>query len=789
MYSGNLVEARASLVSLWKLRPAGYRGLAVAAWLALVDAIRGQGQTLDRLVVGLKPQLGSQNRWILQTLAESFVYLGRSHEAIELLDVIAQFDVDNVFAPAERGQLMWERLTRGMALVDAYERLSDEQANAALAVLDEAYALASNLDSYLFGQALTLAYRAKAFSKALHLDDAEREMEHFNDMENAHFYQIPLVEARIAQARIFIGQGKNGDAVQVLQEAFNRAVTTRTTQDGVSFGYAKGEREIHYLLSQIQEPKFLRKRVEIIHSETQISDSLLASFEKPETWEDKREEYPADNVRPEDDDFETFELGQSSDPEVTSENQYSGLPPWWQVYAESRWPDWLPVVTAFLQREQVSRDDFPRIFDSTATPDISVIVRRAKRHQSPGGNPILNLTNHIKSELVRWVETRKPEGTPYQEIKSEADFDPFLRFARARLKYDTSQAAARLWWDEMETHCRNDPSALLAIADELIAVEATIDEFYRQLCAAPAEDTLSAAISAMLAVRLDESILTRTISKTVGWTDDRLLRRSERLKDRLLLHKCEKRSRRWYSAFDVENKHRLSLVVRFYEELWSMQANLQQFFDAISTSETDNIQGNLDWLTCTWLNVSADATGTSMIPRGPDEAAGRFSSVTEASKYLDGWWSALRAAAPARMWFTAKGRDSQLALARTSLCVATPQAWRLPGAASIIAKAEDLALFESEVGLDAERALILYEHLKAKGFTASEWLWAMDHHKDARGRMKLPDFGVKNQILLLPAVFHFLSYSLLAEEQRKKSAAAVSASSQETSDSEPSSAS
>lgn len=768
IYSGDLVEARASLVSLWKLRPFGYRGLAVAAWLALVDAIRGQGQTLDHLVVGLKRQLGSQNRWILQTLAEAFVYLGRYQEAIELLDVIAQFDVDKVFAPAERGQLMWERLTRGMALVDANERLNDEQANAALAVLDEAYELASNLDSYLFGQALTLAYRAKAFSKALYLDDAERQIEQFDGIENAHFYQIPHVEARIAQARVLIGQGKNGDAVQALQEAFNRAVTTRTTQHGVSFGYAKGEREILHLLSQIQGPMFLRKRVAIIHSEAQISDSLLASFEKPENWEDKREKFPADRVTPEGDDFETFELGQSSDPAVTSENQYSGLPPWWQVYSESRWPDWLSVVFAFLQREQASRDEYPQVFDSTATPDISVIVRRSKRHHSAGGNPILNLNNHIKSELVRWAEIRKPERTPYQEIKSEADFDPFLRFARARLKYDTAKAEARLWWDEMEMHCRNDPSALLEIADELIAMEATIDEFYIQLCGAPSADTLAVAISAMLAVRLDESILTRKISETPGWADDRLLRRSERLKDRLLLHKCEAKCRQWYFDFDIANNCRLYLVVRFYEELWSMQANLQQFFAAYINSETDDVQANLDWLTCTWLNVAADATGTSMIPRVPDQAAGRFSSVTEASKYLDEWWSALRAAAPKRMWFTAKGRDSQLALVRTSLCVATPPAWRLPGSASPIAKAEDLTLFENGVGLDAERALILYEHLKEKGFTASEWLWAVDHHKAARSRMKLPDFGEKNQVLLLPAVVLFLNYSVLSEKRRRK---------------------
>jgi hypothetical protein len=58
---------------------------------------------------------------------------------------------------------------------------------------------------------------------------------------------------------------------------------------------------------------------------------------------------------------------------------------------------------------------------------------------------------------------------------------------------------------------------------------------------------------------------------------------------------------KWWRAFENENQHRLSLVVRLAEELFNRRATITEFFMAYVYSNTDNIQANLHYLDYTRL--------------------------------------------------------------------------------------------------------------------------------------------------------------------------------------------
>lgn len=55
-------------------------------------------------------------------------------------------------------------------------------------------------------------------------------------------------------------------------------------------------------------------------------------------------------------------------------------------------------------------------------------------------------------------------------------------------------------------------------------------------------------------------------------------------------------ARKWWEAFEAENKERLALVLRLCEELAQREATITEFFLAYVYSNTDNIQANLHYL-------------------------------------------------------------------------------------------------------------------------------------------------------------------------------------------------
>lgn len=91
------------------------------------------------------------------------------------------------------------------------------------------------------------------------------------------------------------------------------------------------------------------------------------------------------------------------------------------------------------------------------------------------------------------------------------------------------------------------------------------------------------------------------ISNTKGWTDEQIVQKLDETKKKLDWENTTGSAKKWWEAFENENKHRVALVLRLAEELANRKATITEFFLAYVYSNTDNIQANLSYLDYTRL--------------------------------------------------------------------------------------------------------------------------------------------------------------------------------------------
>lgn len=91
------------------------------------------------------------------------------------------------------------------------------------------------------------------------------------------------------------------------------------------------------------------------------------------------------------------------------------------------------------------------------------------------------------------------------------------------------------------------------------------------------------------------------ITNTKGWSNDQIKTKLEECKKKLDWDNTTGSARKWWEAFENENKERSALVLRLAEELQNRKATITEFFLAYVYSNTDNIQANLCYLDYTRL--------------------------------------------------------------------------------------------------------------------------------------------------------------------------------------------
>jgi hypothetical protein len=91
------------------------------------------------------------------------------------------------------------------------------------------------------------------------------------------------------------------------------------------------------------------------------------------------------------------------------------------------------------------------------------------------------------------------------------------------------------------------------------------------------------------------------ITNTAGWSADQVANKLTEVKKNLDWDSTTGSARKWWEAFENENKTRMPLVLRLAEELQVRKATITEFFLAYVYSNTDNIQANLSYLDYTRL--------------------------------------------------------------------------------------------------------------------------------------------------------------------------------------------
>lgn len=103
------------------------------------------------------------------------------------------------------------------------------------------------------------------------------------------------------------------------------------------------------------------------------------------------------------------------------------------------------------------------------------------------------------------------------------------------------------------------------------------------------------------------------VTDTSAWRDEDLWNAIEAIKrDALGYGALHGSSKKWWDAFETENKHRPALIHRLCEELKLREASIVEFFLAYVNSNTDNIQANLHYLDYMRLKAKDEA------PKGED---------------------------------------------------------------------------------------------------------------------------------------------------------------------------
>jgi hypothetical protein len=91
------------------------------------------------------------------------------------------------------------------------------------------------------------------------------------------------------------------------------------------------------------------------------------------------------------------------------------------------------------------------------------------------------------------------------------------------------------------------------------------------------------------------------VTDTRGWPEDRIRRKLDEVKRQLDWDNATGSARKWWEAFEEENKDRASLPLLLAEELAVRKATISEFFLAYVYSNTNNIQANLHFLDYTRL--------------------------------------------------------------------------------------------------------------------------------------------------------------------------------------------
>lgn len=216
--------------------------------------------------------------------------------------------------------------------------------------------------------------------------------------------------------------------------------------------------------------------------------------------------------------------------------------------------------------------------------------------------------------LLRWLrnvsaDVRPPESDSIysEELEGGLAKAKTLRIFRSRGKNELPNSAEALFWLSI----KGDYSAVpewMRVIRTMVANELKVSTAPSKL-ASPRQDeerqpttSVFEELKGAISRRGDLTVISEdALSKLASIRDSDVSAELDFVKEKLDWASTSGSARKWWEAFEEENKHRMRLVLRLALELYARGATITEFFLAYVYSNTDNILANLYYLDYTRL--------------------------------------------------------------------------------------------------------------------------------------------------------------------------------------------
>jgi hypothetical protein len=578
-------------------------------WLGLVSAIAGQGDLLSNL---LKTDGQSiMGRWFLQTMAEACVYLGQYDAAIKLIYTAHSQPDDQ--DKEDRGQLAWESITLGAALVDGKSDWAEAARH-----LDFALDI-GELDRYAIIQDFALAYHARVAVR-----QGKEAGLYFTRLDSVSRgnYSIPTTVHFLARAEDKFNAAMRFGTVQdrrlrLLSQAQFFAQKARESAGGKgSYGYAQGVTQAVDLENRCRKELGLAPAASGTNASPDIYRLLidrLQPFHNSLTGGGSCEVTP----------FQLLESGtkskaiELSEMDKTIEMESEETRAWWKEQAERVGTETAIRVLVELQELNASVDRLKaeatalRVRDPAQHLEQIALQRlKVRTLAAPSAVPILCRS---EAEVTAWasqlreqcehlgvddwdncLHSRTLRGASRQVILTTEDARVFQADADRRMAIDTAPHVARAWWQAIKLEYDGNQDPVVSRLAEAIASEGlTLGDFARHL-EYPNPCCIRLAFSRH---RLDRALMKHPFVHDVSnWTTEQVKAELDSVRGRIGWADANKSARQLWHAWEVSNENDPVTVLRIAEELAYRKATISDYYTAHVDSNTDHAQAILHYL-------------------------------------------------------------------------------------------------------------------------------------------------------------------------------------------------
>ncbi len=666
LYAGQLFETEVALRQM-KTQALAFSALELRAtidsWIGILLALRGEKADAEAFFNAARG-ITFSDRWWIQCQAEGLVYLEDFDGALRALEQLHGGPGGDEEGDAM--QAAWEKLTQGMALLQAGDEVG------ALDALSAANVSAKRAE-YVVIQCFALPCIAEIELANGAVARAEEALAIYRKLDPHNRFVLSATHAERVLARCHLKRGDIAGARAHAESAYTLAAC-----DGPPFVYDASLRRALQVLDECGayvpatqstlEPQWRELLSHLEEDESRLIEAI------------RRVEFArATADMPDDEALRKVALARAqiiSQAEPADRDWWHGITAGHAAVRE--------ILTDELVQLQTDLATFRAAFDASPHKSIAVVFRElaAKRVIGTSHHP-MQVRGLDTGATTRWLAGSDAHVTALHDFMEtehalrmahpflasgfeEEDVAAFLADHKRRIAVADDELG-REWWDMLEE--ASEPLHMLVLAASVLREQATLAEVVSEIAVDADHLTLSRGLTygfqALLTRREIERLESRRISRTEGLGRLEVLLRLQDVKLQLGWVETTDETRDFWTEIEQTNESQPERVLRLAEELARRRATLSEFHDGYLESPTDNIQASLAYLDYRrlrgetwdgsqpwpedvvserWAYESAPPTFTDTSDLSSNQVSGRITILQnrvgwdEESETVQAWW-------------------------------------------------------------------------------------------------------------------------------------------------------